>query len=115
VLDRKLIALAKPALKEAKPVHGEFKITNQDRAVAQCSPMRFKNLSRSRLPEDTVHVKFTGTAGQSFGAFTTGGVTFELEGDANDYFGKGLSGGKLILYPSPRATFIHLKIVLLVT
>ena len=52
-----------------------------------------------------MHVKFTGTAGQSFGAFTTGGVTFELEGDANDYFGKGLSGGKLILYPSPQATF----------
>ena len=57
------------------------------------------------LPADTVHVKFAGTAGQSFGAFVTGGVTFELEGDANDYFGKGLSGGKLILYPSAAATF----------
>jgi glutamate synthase (NADPH/NADH) large chain len=57
------------------------------------------------LPADTVQMKFTGTAGQSFGAFVTGGVTFELEGDANDYFGKGLSGGKLILYPSATATF----------
>jgi glutamate synthase (NADPH) large chain len=57
------------------------------------------------LPKDTVHIKFNGTAGQSFGAFVTGGVTFELEGDANDYFGKGLSGGQLILYPPAKANF----------
>jgi glutamate synthase (NADPH) large chain len=58
------------------------------------------------LPEDTIHFNFTGTAGQSFGAFNTKGVTLELEGDANDYFGKGLSGARLIIYPSRDATFI---------
>jgi glutamate synthase (NADPH/NADH) large chain len=58
------------------------------------------------LPEDTLHFKFTGTAGQSFGAFATNGVTLELEGDANDYFGKGLSGTRLIVYPSPNAAFV---------
>ena len=106
VLDRKLITLAKPALKDATRVQGEFKITNQDRAVgAMLSNEISKIYLGPGLPADTVHVKFIGTAGQSFGAFTTGGVTFELEGDANDYFGKGLSGGKLILYPSPQATF----------
>ncbi len=106
VLDRKLLMLARPALKDATHVQGEYKITNQDRAVgAMLSNEISKIYFGLGLPEDTVHVKFTGTAGQSFGAFTTGGVTFELEGDANDYFGKGLSGGKLILYPSPKATY----------
>src|SRR6202012_3317673 len=58
------------------------------------------------LPEDTLHFKFTGTAGQSFGAFNTRGITLELEGDANDYFGKGLSGARLVVYPSREASFI---------
>lgn len=58
------------------------------------------------LREDTIHFTFTGTAGQSFGAFNTKGITLELEGDANDYFGKGLSGAKLIVYPSKQASFI---------
>ncbi len=57
------------------------------------------------MPDDTIHFKFTGTAGQSFGAFNTKGVTLELEGDANDYFGKGLSGARLIIYPPKNATF----------
>jgi glutamate synthase (NADPH) large chain len=106
VLDKALIQLAKPALKNIVPVRGEFKITNQDRSVGA---MLSNEISRiflgPGLPKDSVHVKFTGTAGQSFGAFTTGGVTFELEGDANDYFGKGLSGGKLLLYPDKGITF----------
>jgi glutamate synthase (NADPH/NADH) large chain len=59
-----------------------------------------KKYKAEGLPEDTIHFSFTGTAGQSFGAFNTKGVTLELEGDANDYFGKGLSGAKLIIYPS---------------
>lgn len=106
VLDRKLIELAQPALKNATPVIGEFKITNQDRAVGTMLSNEISKIYLGPgLPEDTIHLKFNGTAGQSFGAFVTGGVTFELEGDANDYFGKGLSGGKLILYPSPKATF----------
>lgn len=54
------------------------------------------------LPEDTIHFNFKGTAGQSFGAFNTKGVTLELEGDANDYFGKGLSGAQLIVYPDKK-------------
>jgi glutamate synthase (ferredoxin) len=58
------------------------------------------------LPDDTVHLHFQGSAGQSFGAFVPKGVTLELEGDANDYLGKGLSGGKIILYPSVRSTFL---------
>jgi glutamate synthase (NADPH/NADH) large chain len=58
------------------------------------------------LPEDTIHFSFKGTAGQSFGAFNAKGVTLELEGDANDYFGKGLSGAQLIVYPDKTATFI---------
>ncbi|HMR56053.1 MAG TPA: glutamate synthase subunit alpha, partial [Cyclobacteriaceae bacterium] len=106
VLDRKLIKLAKPALTKAERVQGEFVITNQDRAVgAMLSNEISKIYLGPGLPADTVQIKFNGTAGQSFGAFVTGGVTFELEGDANDYFGKGLSGGKMILYPSTTATF----------
>jgi glutamate synthase (ferredoxin) len=58
------------------------------------------------LPEDTIHLKFTGSAGQSLGAFMPRGMTIELEGDANDYFGKGLSGGKIIIYPPKDATFV---------
>ena len=57
------------------------------------------------LPDDTIHFKFTGSAGQSFGCFLAKGVTLELEGDANDYLGKGLSGGKIIVYPPKTATF----------
>ena len=58
------------------------------------------------LPEDTIHLKFTGSAGQSLGAFMPKGMTIELEGDANDYFGKGLSGGKIIVYPPKGSTFV---------
>jgi len=57
------------------------------------------------LPEDTIHFHFEGSAGQSFGAFVPAGMTLEMEGDANDYFGKGLSGGKMILYPPEGSTF----------
>ncbi len=106
VLDKALIELAAPALKNAVPVKGEFVITNQDRSVgAMLSNEISKIFLGPGLPKDSIHVKFTGTAGQSFGVFTTGGVTFELEGDANDYFGKGLSGGRLILYPEKKITF----------
>ncbi len=69
--------------------------------------MKFlKSIKEHGLPDDTIHFKFTGTAGQSFAAFNTKGVTMELEGDANDYFGKGLSGAKIIIYPSKDAGFI---------
>ena len=58
------------------------------------------------LPDNTIHFKFKGSAGQTFGAFLTKGITFELEGEANDYFGKGLSGGKLVVYPNRNADFV---------
>lgn len=106
VLDRKLIELAKPALKKATPVKGEFKITNQDRAAGTMLSNEISKIYLGEgLPDDTIKIKFNGTAGQSFGAFVAHGVTFELEGDANDYFGKGLSGGKLILYTPHEATY----------
>lgn len=65
-----------------------------------------KKYKSKGLPEDTIQVEFTGSAGQSFGAFVAPGVTFRLVGEANDYFGKGLSGGKLIVYPDQRASFV---------
>jgi len=74
-------------------------------AGAMLSAEISKRYGSKGLPPDTVNVKFTGVAGQSFGAFLAPGVTFELEGDANDYVGKGLSGGKIIVYPSKSASF----------
>ena len=106
VLDKKLIKAAESALKDVNPVKASFTISNQDRAVgAMLSNEVSKIYLGPGLPKDTIQYHFTGTAGQSFGAFTTGGITFELEGDANDYFGKGLSGGKLILYPNKKSTY----------
>ena len=100
VLDRTLISYAKPALENAESVTASFPITNQNRAVGtMLSHEISKTFLSQGLPEGTIHYKFKGTAGQSFGAFAAKGLTFELEGDANDYFGKGLSGAQLILYP----------------
>ncbi len=100
VLDRELIRISKPALTKAESVKGSFSISNQDRSTGtMLSNEISKAFLAQGLPPDTIHFKFKGTAGQSFGAFATKGMTFELEGDANDYFGKGLSGARLILYP----------------
>jgi glutamate synthase (NADPH/NADH) large chain len=106
ILDRKLIKEAMPALEQANQVKGEFKIRNTDRTVgAMLSNEISKIYGSPGLPEDTIHYKFNGSAGQTFGGFLAKGVTFELEGESNDYFGKGLSGGKLIIYPSRNAHF----------
>lgn len=106
VLDRQLIKAATTALEQAIPVTGNFQIKNIDRSVgAMLSNEISKIYGGAGLPEDTVHFKFTGSAGQTFGGFLAKGVNFELEGEANDYFGKGLSGGKLIIYPSRNARF----------
>ncbi|MCH7401439.1 glutamate synthase large subunit [Belliella kenyensis] len=106
VLDRKLIKAALPALEQANEVKGKFEIKNIDRSVgAMLSNEISKIYGSPGLPEDTIQYKFIGSAGQTFGGFLTKGVTFELEGEANDYFGKGLSGGKLIVYPSRNASF----------
>ena len=108
VLDWKLLEAAKPAIgKQRKSVRLHFTIKNTDRTTGTFYQTRSqKNIKQKVLPEDTIHFKFTGTAGQSFGAFNTKGVTLELEGDANDYFGKGLSGARLIVYPSKQAAFV---------
>ena len=107
VLDRQLIKAATPALEQAIQVEGIFPIKNTDRSVgAMLSNEISKIYGGVGLPDDTVHFKFTGSAGQTFGGFLAKGVNFELEGEANDYFGKGLSGGKLIIYPSRNARFV---------
>ncbi|WP_425440673.1 glutamate synthase large subunit [Phreatobacter cathodiphilus] len=105
VLDRKLIAEAMPALTEGKPVVIETAIGSVNRSVgAMLSGEVATRFGHAGLADDSIHVKLKGTAGQSFGAWVTRGVTLELEGEANDYVGKGLSGGRLIVYPSAEAT-----------
>ena len=107
VLDRDLIEAAAGALETRTPVVLERRIANTDRTTgAMLSGAIVKRHGHAGLPDGTVHVKFTGTAGQSFGAFVANGVTLELEGEANDYVGKGLSGGRLIVYPPATATKI---------
>jgi glutamate synthase (NADPH/NADH) large chain len=107
VLDWKLMEAAKPALERGEKVYQEFKVINTDRTIGtMLSNEISKQYKSAGLPDDTIHFKFNGTAGQSFGAFNTKGLTLELEGDANDYFGKGLSGARLVVYPSDDAGFV---------
>ncbi|MGC1243917.1 MAG: glutamate synthase large subunit [Chryseosolibacter sp.] len=106
VLDWRLVEAAKSSIDEAEPVQKKFIIRNTDRSVgALLSNEISKKYKANGLPEDTIHFNFKGSAGQSFGAFVAPGLRFELEGEANDYFGKGLSGGKLIVYPDNEASF----------
>jgi glutamate synthase (ferredoxin) len=103
----KLLEICKPAIERGEKVHAELEIHNVNRVVGTIVGSEItKRHGPDGLPEDTVHLKFTGSAGQSFGAFMPRGMTHELEGDANDYFGKGLSGGKLIVYPPKGSTFV---------
>ncbi len=105
-LDRELIEKSAPALDEQRRVSLFASIRNCNRTVGTTlSAEVSKRFGSKGLPGDTIRCKFTGSAGQSFGAFLAPGITFELEGDANDYFGKGLSGGRLIVYPPRRSTF----------
>ena len=107
ILDWKLIERAKAALENAEHVEGSFEINNRNRAVGTMLSNEISKLYFGPgLPKGTIHYKFKGTAGQSFGAFGASGLKFELEGDANDYFGKGLSGAQLILYPDKHAGFV---------
>jgi glutamate synthase (NADPH) large chain len=107
ILDRRLIAQAQSALDQSVPVRIESAIKNTDRAVgAMLSGEIAKRYEHEGLPDDTISVKFTGTAGQSFGAWLARGVTFELEGDANDYVGKGLSGGRIVARPTADAGIV---------
>lgn len=107
VLDRKLIHKAKFALEYGKGVSSILSIKNTDRSVGtMLSHEISKRFGREGLPEDTIQFRFRGSAGQSFGAFGAKGIQFTLEGEANDYFGKGLSGGKLIVLPDRTAKLI---------
>lgn len=100
VLDRTLIAEAKAALESRQPVKIEATIRNVDRSTgAMLSGEVAKRFRHKGLREDTISVKLTGTAGQSFGAFLARGISFELVGDGNDYVGKGLSGGRIVIRP----------------
>jgi len=106
-LDHKLMKYAKPALENGTPVSHRLRIRNIHRTVGtMLSGQIARRYGSAGLPEDTIRFKFTGTAGQSFGAFLVKGVTLTLEGDANDYVGKGLSGGKLIIYPPRNSPFL---------
>ena len=103
----KILEICKPAIERGEKVRAELPIRNVHRVVGTITGSEItKKHGPNGLPEDTVQLKFTGSAGQSFGAFIPRGMTLELEGDANDYFGKGLSGGKLIVYPPGGSTFI---------
>lgn len=107
VLDWKLLEAAQPALETQEKVKASFDIKNTDRTAGTILSNEITKKYRAEgLPDDTIHFKLNGTAGQSFGAFNTKGVTLELEGDANDYFGKGLSGARLIIYPPKNASYI---------
>lgn len=101
-----LLDICEPALTNREPVEAQLPIKNTNRVVGTIVGSELTRRHGSEgLPEDTIQLKFKGSAGQSFGAFIPKGMTLELEGDANDYFGKGLSGGKLILYPDTGSMF----------
>ncbi|MBO9573863.1 MAG: glutamate synthase subunit alpha, partial [Chitinophagaceae bacterium] len=107
ILDWKLFEAAKPAIENGQKVTASFDIKNTDRTTGTLLSNEIsKKYKAAGLPDNTLHFNFKGTAGQSFGAFNTNGITLELEGDANDYFGKGLSGAKLIVYPPKQSLFV---------
>ncbi len=106
-LDNTLIAKCRSAIDNKSPIKVESPIRNTNRTVGtMLSSEIARKYGLAGLPENTIQIKFTGSAGQSFGAFLSHGVTLTLEGEGNDYVGKGLSGGKIIVYPPKEATFI---------
>ncbi len=105
-LDNKLIELARPAIERGEPVRIDLPVINTNRTVGtMLSYTIAKRHGADCLPDDTIHIKLNGSAGQSLGAWLARGVTIELEGDANDYVGKGLSGGRVVIYPPAESTF----------
>ncbi len=104
---KELLALARPAIEEGRKVHATLPIRNTNRVVGtQVGSEVTRRYGAAGLPEDTITFHFKGSAGQSFGAFIPGGMTLFLEGDSNDYIGKGLSGGKIVVFPPREATFV---------
>jgi glutamate synthase (NADPH/NADH) large chain len=107
VLDWKLVDVAKAALENAQKVKGEFDVVNTDRAIGTILSHEVTKIYKDKgLPDGTIHFKLNGSIGQSMGAFMCKGIELELEGDANDYVGKGLSGGHLVIYPNKLAKFV---------
>ena len=106
-LDKTLIKLCADALEHRRPVELDLPIRNVNRTVGTMLGYEItRRYGGDGLPDETIRIHFTGSAGQSFGAFVPRGVTLTLEGDANDYWGKGLSGGRLVVYPPRQATFV---------
>jgi len=106
-LDNHLIELARPALDRREPVRIDLPVRNVNRTVGTMLGSEVtRRFGGEGLPDDTIRVELTGSAGQSFGAFVPRGITLSLTGDANDYFGKGLSGGRLVVRPAPDAGFV---------
>ena len=113
-LDNELIVAMKDAIENKTITKKSIKLRNINRTVGtMLSAEMTRKYGEAGLPDDTIHIKAKGTAGQSFGAFVNSGITFEIEGDANDYFGKGLCGGKLILFPPANSTFVANDTVIL--
>jgi glutamate synthase (NADPH/NADH) large chain len=105
-LDQLLIKMCRPALETGEAVRGSLKIRNVNRTVGTILGHEVTKATRGEgLPDGTIDLTFTGSAGQSFGAFLPAGITLRLEGDSNDYLGKGLSGGRVVLRPDRAATF----------
>jgi len=105
-LDNELMRLTEPALTSGAKVREQLPIKNTNRVVGGMLSNRIiREVGAEMLPDDSIHFKFTGSAGQSFGAWLAKGVTLEVEGDANDYVGKGLSGGRIIIYPPKVSQF----------
>jgi glutamate synthase (NADPH/NADH) large chain len=105
-LDNTLIELAKPALEKGEKVSIEHEIVNTNRVVGTMLSHEVAKATEGKLlPDDTIHIKLNGSAGQSLGAWLAKGITLEVEGDANDYVGKGLSGGRVVIYPPKVSTF----------
>ncbi|HEY5627055.1 MAG TPA: glutamate synthase large subunit [Nitrospira sp.] len=106
ILDNKLTELCKPAIENGEKVTLDLPIRNVNRTTGTVMSSRIaKKYGMDGLPEDTITIKFSGSAGQSFGAFLAKGVTLTLEGESNDYIGKGLSGGKIIVFPPKESRF----------
>ncbi len=105
-LDNRLISLAEPALTRGDAVHARLPIVNTNRVVgAMLSNKVITDVGPQMLADDTIHFKFDGSAGQSFGCWLAKGITLEVEGDANDFVGKGMSGGRVVVYPPKNSSF----------
>jgi glutamate synthase (ferredoxin) len=112
--NRVLLELCRPALERSERVKASLPIRNINRAVGTLLGSEItRRFGVSGLPDDTIQLKFTGSAGQSFGAFIPRGLTMTLEGDANDYVGKGLSGGKIVVFPPASSTFVSTENVVI--